>query len=68
MVKTIRIWQGCKVIQVVSVSETGSSVLGATGGASNSTQVDIEIDPWAGLMVDHSSASWNGVVSFREER
>jgi hypothetical protein len=49
---TIRIWDGCTVRQVVSVSRTGSGVLGAVGGASNSTHVDIDLDPWAGLIVD----------------
>jgi hypothetical protein len=54
--KTIRIWDGCKVVQVVTVNQSGgSSTLGATGGASNSTRVDIEIDPWAGLIVDHGT-------------
>jgi hypothetical protein len=54
-VKTIRIWNGCKVVQVIGVHEdSGSSSLGAVGGAHNSTRIDIEIDPWAGLLVDHS--------------
>lgn len=54
MEKTIRIWNGCKVVQIVSVSDTGSTTLGASGGAENSTQIDIEMDPWTGLLVDHS--------------
>lgn len=49
---TIRIWNGCTVRQVISVSETGSTTLGAVGGAHSSTEVDIELDPWAGLIVD----------------
>jgi hypothetical protein len=55
MEKVIRIWDGCKVVQLVAVSETGSSTMGAVGGAGNSTPVDIELDPWAGLIVDHNA-------------
>lgn len=62
--KVIRIWRGCRVVQIVAVSESGSSVMGATGGAHNSTTVDIEIDPWAGLIVDHSAR--RSPVDFRE--
>jgi hypothetical protein len=62
--RVIRIWHGCKVVQIVAVSESGSSTMGATGGAHNSTRVDIEIDPWAGLLVDHSAP--NPPVSFRD--
>lgn len=63
--KVIRIWHGCRVVQLVAVDESGgSSVMGATGAAHNSTAVDIEIDPWAGLLVDHSAP--NSPVSFRE--
>lgn len=50
---TIRIWQGCRVAMVLSVGATGSTTLGAVGGAGNSTQVDIELDPWAGLITDN---------------
>lgn len=53
--KTIRVWHGCKVVGLVSFSDTGSSHTGAVGGAANSTVVDIEIDPWAGLIVDHAT-------------
>lgn len=63
--KTIRIWNGCRVVQVVTVNEGGgSSTIGATGGAGNSTQMDIEIDPWAGLIVDHSA--YRSPVDFRD--
>jgi hypothetical protein len=50
---TIRIWQGCVVRQVVTITETGSATVGAVGGAEDSTQVDIELDPWARLVVDN---------------
>lgn len=50
---TIRIWDGPTVRYVFSVDSTGSSSIGAVGGASNSSRADIEIDPWAGLIVDH---------------
>ena len=61
--KVIRIWHGCRVVQVVAVTESGSSIMGATGGAHNSIAVDIEIDPWAGLIVDHNAP--NSPVDFR---
>lgn len=65
MNKTIRIWNGCKVVKVVCVDQNGSSAdIGAVGGAGNSTKVDIEIDPWAGLIVDHSTG--NPPVCYRE--
>jgi hypothetical protein len=61
--KVIRIWDGCKVVQVVAVDQNGgSSTLGPAGGAGNSTRIDIEIDPWAGLLVDHPS----GPVAWRD--
>lgn len=50
---TIRVWHGCTVRQVLTVSDTGSSVIGGVGGAGNSTHADIELDPWANLVVDH---------------
>ncbi len=65
MQKTIRIWNGCKVVQVVTVGEGSSSTIGAVGGAGNSGVVDIEIDPWAGLIVDHSVR--RSPVDFREQ-
>lgn len=64
MVHTIRIWQGCKVICTVTVSNSGFSTIGPAGGAENSTNPDIELDPWAGLIVDHNSRK--GPHNFRE--
>jgi hypothetical protein len=64
MSKVIRVWHGCRVVALVSVSDTGSTHQGAVGGAGNSTPVDIEIDPWAGLSVDHSAR--RSPVDFRE--
>lgn len=53
--KTIRIWNGCAVVGLISVGQDGGSTFsGKTGGAHDSGSVDIEIDPWAGLIVDHS--------------
>lgn len=60
---TIRVWHGC---QVVGVSDTGSFFIGAVGGASNSTHVDIEIDPWSNLVVDRR-AEYPVPVSIRED-
>jgi hypothetical protein len=64
---TIRIWNGCTVRQVISVSDTGSSTIGAVGGAGNSSKVDIELDPWNNLIVDHR-AQWPVPVSIREPK
>ena len=65
MEKTIRIWDGCKVVGVVAIDQRGGSTwLGAVGAAANSTPSDIEIDPWAGLIVDHSAR--RSPVFFRE--
>jgi hypothetical protein len=50
---TIRIWEGCNVRHVVTIGPSGSTSIGAVGAAANSTTVDIELDPWAGLVVDN---------------
>lgn len=62
---TIRIWNGGTVRQLLIVSPTGSTTMGAVGGAENSGQVDIELDPWAGLIVDHR-AEYPSPVRFNE--
>ncbi len=62
--KTIRIWNGCKVVAVISVAADSHSVVGNVGGAANSGKVDIELDPFAGLIVDHSAN--RSPVDFRE--
>lgn len=65
--KVIRVWDGCKVVQVISVEQNGTtSSMGAVGGAHNSVLVDIEIDPWAGLIVDHGTR--NPPLAWREEQ
>jgi hypothetical protein len=64
--KVIRIWHGCRVVQVVAVGEHGTSTLGAVGGAGNSTRIDIELDPWEGLIVDH--ATRNPPVCYTDEQ
>lgn len=65
MEKTIRIWDDNKVVAVVAVDQRGGSTwLGAVGAANTSTYPDIEIDPWAGLIVDHSAQ--RSPVDFRE--
>lgn len=61
---TIRIWHGCKVICVVTVSDTGFSTIGPVGGAENSTNPGIELDPWSGLIVDNDTR--NSPVNYRE--
>lgn len=53
--KAIRIWHGCKVVGLLTVDE-GSSSFQVAGGAQNSTEADIEIDPWAGLIVAKDAA------------
>lgn len=62
--KVIRIWNGCRVVQLVVVSDGSTSTVGAVGGAGNSMSVDIEIDPWAGYIVEHNGRN-NGVIDFR---
>lgn len=63
---TIRVWNGPRVTAVLTVNPDGMTVMGATGGAANSVHVDIELDPWANLIVDHR-ASHPVPVSIREE-
>lgn len=54
--KTIRVWNGATVLQVITVTEGGSSsMIGATGGAHHASQVDVEIDPFAGLIHTHEA-------------
>jgi len=62
---TIRLWHGRTVVGVFGVDDTGSFSIGARGGASNSTQVDIELDPWSNLVVDNR-AEHPVPVSIRE--
>lgn len=64
MTKTIRIWDGCKVVQLITVNQVGGSTSQVAGGAENSSRVDIELDPFAGLIVDHSAP--NSPIYFRE--
>jgi hypothetical protein len=65
MTKTIRIWDGCKVVALITVRPDGMTAQGAVGGAGNSSKPDIELDPWAGLLVDHglrsSPIAWRDV-------
>lgn len=53
MQKTIRVWDGKTVIAILAVTPTGYTA-SRSGGAEWSGKVDIEIDPFKGLMVDHS--------------
>jgi hypothetical protein len=62
---TIRIWNGCRVNMVMTVGDTGSTTSGAVGGAECSTSIDIELDPWAGLVVDNR-ATYPAPVNIRE--
>lgn len=57
MQKTIRLWNGCRALAVITVgSEGGTSLIGGyEGGASNSTKPDIELDPFRGLIVEHGT-------------
>jgi hypothetical protein len=63
--KTIRLWNGTTVVGLLSVSPCGSTWSGATGGAENSTPVDIEFDPWKGLLVEHTGS--RGVIDIHYE-
>lgn len=62
---TIRIWDGSTVRYVFRIGPTGSSTLGDSGGARNSTRPDIELDPWSKLIVDHRQ-DWPSPISFHE--
>jgi len=62
--KVIRIWSGCRVICIVAVSNNGGSwIVTDVGGAGNSSNPTIEIDPFAGLIVDHETS--NSPLDFR---
>lgn len=50
---TIRIWNGCSVNALVTVTGNSYAIHGPVGSAANSTKVDIELDPWARLVVDN---------------
>ena len=63
----VRIWAGARVVLVITAHPDGSySTFGQTGGAGNSTQVDIELDPWAQLVTDNR-AEHPHPVSIREK-
>jgi hypothetical protein len=63
---TIRIWDGCKVVQVIMADQRGgTSSIGAVGGAENGAKPQIEIDPWAGLIFDHTGKE-TAPIGFRE--
>jgi hypothetical protein len=64
--KTIRVWNGATVVALIDVDANGITAQGAVGAAADSTKVDIEIDPWAGLIVDHSTRK--SPVNDREEQ
>lgn len=50
----IRVWNGCTVVGVFAVdAQGGTTAFGADGGAANPAKIDVEIDPWKGLIVDH---------------
>jgi hypothetical protein len=65
--KIIRIWNGCMVIAMISVdTDGGTSLITRTGGAGNSTNADVEIDPFAGVIVTHEADV--SPIAYREER
>lgn len=63
---SLRIWHGCTVVATFSVDDHGYTATGAVGGAQNSGRPDIELDPWANLVVDHR-AEYATPVSIRYE-
>lgn len=56
MTRAIRLWDGRTVIGLLTVHATGGSSFQIAGGAENAGSVDIEIDPFKGLMVDHGAS------------
>ncbi len=64
--KTIRVWDGCKVVGLFTVNKDGGYTASRSGGAEDSTQVDIEIDPWASLIVDHTTGL--APIAYQDDR
>jgi hypothetical protein len=58
--KTVGIWNGDKLIYRVKVWPNGGTTVGSLPEVS-----DVDIDPWAGNVVD-SSKPFNPVINFRE--
>lgn len=57
MRRVIRIWDGCKVLAVVEVDQAGGATFsGASGGAESGTPVNLEIDPFVGLLVEKETS------------
>lgn len=66
MRRTIRVWDGCKVVALLEVSQDGSVTFsGDSGGAACSLKADIELDPFAGLLVEHS-LPYSSPIAWRE--
>jgi hypothetical protein len=57
---TIRVWHGCTVVELVTVAPTFTVTNGAASPLDTSTPVDIEIDPWAGLISVNAPRAHNG--------
>lgn len=63
MIKVIRIWRGEEAVGVLMIDPVSRSATYATGpGNSAGAIIDIELDPWAGVILDH--ATHKPAVSF----
>ena len=63
----IRLWDGNKALGIISVDQSGgSSWVSLVGGANNSACPDIELDPFVGLIVDHS-VEYPSPVNYRSD-
>lgn len=65
---TLRVWNGCTVVGVLSLFESSTGMTAAfevSGGAARSGRVDVEIDPWANVVVDRR-VEHPSVFSIRE--
>jgi hypothetical protein len=67
MIKTVRIWNGERPMALVTVDDetgavrfaSGAEVMFASGAAWSAETIDIELDPWAGIVV---GAAWRAPI------
>jgi hypothetical protein len=59
MIKTVRIWNGERPMALVTVDDETEAVRFASGAAWSAETIDIELDPWAGIVV---GAAWRAPI------
>lgn len=65
--KVIRIWNDCKVLAVLEVGDDATSFQARVGGAASALMPDVELDPFAGLIVAHGSTRSAVLYEDRDE-